>query len=457
MSEGGLNPFIVKDNSKCGTEETAKGTIPLLSQKILNQNVRRLQSSLLFLFPIPENKEKEKYEDIFASDRQCILESDTKGEVHTGNIVGFVGLGRERLIIRSRFAEDDDYFFQYLLERITGLSIMEMKANRGEEEVLQLLPLLFPRFLSMAIKKGPYREYVSRSYNDPHFCGKLDTSRYIKQNIPFTGNISYKRQVFSSSNPVMELVRCTADFIGKSHKHLLSVVKNELDEVERETPDYKFRDMQRIISQNEAHRVKNPLYLEYAKLQRLCLAILRNRKISYGTAMPEQLYGILFDCSYLWEEYIAMVLGDIFDHPRNIFGEKAHHLFFCNVGNHPLNGRIYPDFISRSFPTVIADAKYKPSENIKGDDLRRMALYLWRFDSKSGHFIYPEDSWEKSKRTWEKCQGDRFKGQKEIGDGNVILDTYPIHVPKGSESFKTFANSMKESERDLTKWARQFK
>ena len=228
MSEGDLNSFIVKDNSKCGTEKNVRNTIPLLSQKILNQNVKGLQSSLLFLFPIPENEGNEKWEDIFTSDGQCVLESDTKGEVYTGNIVGFVGLGRERLIIRSRFAGDDDYFFQYLLERITGLSITEMKANRGEEDILQLLPLLFPRFLSMAIKKGPYREYVSRSYNDARLRGKLDIPRYIKRNIPFTGNISYKRKVFSSSNPVMELVRCTADFIGKGHKEISGYAKDNL-------------------------------------------------------------------------------------------------------------------------------------------------------------------------------------------------------------------------------------
>ena len=455
MTEEAIGPLVLEDNSDCGTEKSIRTRIPLLSQKVMDRELAQLRSSLLFLFPTVTNKGGKKEKDIFKSDRQCILEVDSKGEVHTGNIVGFVGYGKERLIIRSRFAGDNDYFFQFLLERVMNLSIMDMEANQGEEGLFYLLPLLFPRFLKAAMKKGPYKEYVSRSYNDAHFRGKLDVPRHIRQNIPFAGNVAYRHQLFSPSNPVMELVRCTADFIGKNHNQLLLKVKDKLEEVEEETPDYSFRDMQRIISQNEAHPVRNPLYLEYAELQKLCLAILRNRRMSFGAVRSDCLYGALFDCSYLWEEYVALVLGDIFDHPRNTFGEEAHHLFFCDIGSHPLNGRIYPDFISRNLPTIIADAKYKPIENIKGDDLRRMALYLWRFNSESGHFIYP-GSLEDGKKTWEKCQGNKFKRESESGSGNVILDTYPICIPKEPRSFREFADSMEESERAVKAWAQQF-
>ena len=54
-------------------------------------------------------------------------------------------------------------------------------------------------------------------------------------------------------------------------------------------------------------------------------------------------------------------------------------------------GLTYPDFISRdSEARVIADAKYKPIDNIGNKDYLQVLAYMFRFDAKKGFYFYPE-------------------------------------------------------------------
>ena len=66
-------------------------------------------------------------------------------------------------------------------------------------------------------------------------------------------------------------------------------------------------------------------------------------------------------------------------------GAGAQRLFDRNVG------LIYPDFISRNSETrIIADAKYKPVDNIGNRDYLQVLAYMFRFDAKTGYYLYPE-------------------------------------------------------------------
>ena len=147
----------------------------------------------------------------------------------------------------------------------------------------------------------------------------------------------------------------------------------------------------------------NGFYSEYKTLQELCLAILQNRGLSWG-CQSNQLHGILFDCAWLWEEYVNTLIGEKFYHPRNGTEEGKEYLFYNILTGHNY-GSIYPDFIGKE-KADIPDAKYRPvdflgstkqeDENFNspyiGEDLKRMGLYLLRFCSNKGFFIYPISS-----------------------------------------------------------------
>ena len=113
-----------------------------------------------------------------------------------------------------------------------------------------------------------------------------------------------------------------------------------------------------MISANQQNIVRHAYFREYRALQRLCLFILQHQKHQIGSGM-RQIYGILFDGAWLWEEYVNTLICDLFYHPMNKGGKGAQRLFDGNTG------LIYPDFIGRnSEKRMIADAKYKPLGNI---------------------------------------------------------------------------------------------
>ncbi|MGN1000032.1 MAG: hypothetical protein ACI4PO_10810 [Faecousia sp.] len=90
----------------------------------------------------------------------------------------------------------------------------------------------------------------------------------------------------------------------------------------------------------------------YFKSRRL---ILQRQKHQIG-AGSKQIYGIVFDGAWLWEEYIVSLIDDAFYHPMHKAGKGAQRLFGGSIG------LIYPDYISRDHETrVIAD---KPFDNI---------------------------------------------------------------------------------------------
>ena len=181
-------------------------------------------------------------------------------------------------------------------------------------------------------------------------------------------------------------MRHTIEFIkGKPYgSKLLIKVKDEVKLVINATPGYKGCDRKKVIEENKKNTVSHAYFREYLSLQRLCILILRHQKHQIGFG-SRQIYGILFDGAWLWEEYVCSLIGDIFYHPMNKGGKGAQRLFDGNIG------LIYPDFISRNNETrIIADAKYKPIDNIGNRDYLQLLAYMFRFDAKTGYYLYPE-------------------------------------------------------------------
>ena len=370
----------IKDNSQQKKESFSQ--IRNLTGKIADKTLEQLEREGVFVFP----ETVRDTEDL--TQNQMILQSfnDT---YRTGNVMGFLGCGDERLIIESRFSgNDEDFFFQYLLDRVLDFpNIVNMEADADHNNRLfNFLLFLFPHYLQTAMRKGLFKKYIRRRYNDGNVKGTIDVARHIENNTPFVGNIAYSQREFSYDNSLMELVRHTVEFIKRKPygNKLLVKVKDEIKQVIDATPGYESYDRQKIIEQNKKNTVRHAYFREYLALQRLCLLILQNQKHQIG-AGSRQIYGILFDGAWLWEEYVNLLIGDVFYHPMNKGGKGAQRLFEGNVG------LIYPDFIGRnSEHRMIADAKYKPINNIGNRDYLQVLAYMFRFDAKTGYYLYPE-------------------------------------------------------------------
>lgn len=425
----------IKDNSSL-KKELFTNTHNLTS-KIADKTLEQLEREGVFVFPeLIKNSE-----DITRD--QMILRS-INDTYRSGNVMGFLGYENERLIIESRFGGvREDFFFRYLLDKVLDFpNIVDLESDANQDNRLfNFLLFLFPYYLKKAMRKGLYKQYIRREYNDKNVKGTINIARHIKQNTPFVGNIAYRQREFSYDNCLMELVRHTIEFIKMKPygKSLLVKVNDEINLIVGATPEYELFDRRRIIEQNKNNTIRHAYYREYLALQRLCLLILRYQKHQIGMG-SKQIYGILFDGAWLWEEYINLLIKDVFFHPMNKSGKGAQKLFNKNVG------LIYPDFISKDNETrVIADAKYKPIDNIGNRDYLQVLAYMFRFNAKKGYYLYPEVDdivdqilWLNSGSTYEKDVTPR---------NDICVIKYGLKIPVEATSYDDFVKNIRDSER----------
>lgn len=186
------------------------------------------------------------------------------------------------------------------------------------------------------------------------------------------------------------------------------------------------------------YTIRHAYYHEYRNLQRLCILILQNQKHKLGVGQ-RKVYGILFDGAWLWEEYINSLISDMFYHPMNKSGSGAQRLFAGGIG------LIYPDFIGEN-PTerVIADAKYKPIENIGNKDYLQVLAYMFRFDSKRGYYLYP-DSTDSGNKCLMMNEGSTYEGDVSARK-DVSITKLGLRIPGESKDYQEFKRQITTNE-----------
>lgn len=424
----------IKDNSQYKRDSFDE--IKNLTGKIADKTLEQLEREGVFVFP----------EFVIDADditkEQMILQG-INDSYRAGNVMGFLGCGDERLIIESRFSnKGEDYFFQYLLDRVLDFpNIVDLESDADQNNRLfNFLLFLFPYYLKTAMRKGLFKKYIRHHYNDGNVKGAIDIARHIEKNTPFTGNVAYSQREFSYDNHLMELIRHTIEFIKRKPygNNLLVRVKDEVKLVVEATQNYELYDRQRVIDTNKKNTVRHAYFREYLALQRLCLLILQHQKHQIGSG-SRQIYGILFDGAWLWEEYVSSLIDEAFYHPMNKGGKGAQRLFDGNIG------LIYPDFISRDTGSrIIADAKYKPIDNIGNRDYLQVLAYMFRFDAKEGYYLYPEvDGADDQKLRMN--SGSTYEGNVEPRE-DIHVTKHGLKIPSDVDSYTTFASKMQMSE-----------
>ena len=422
----------ITDNQHRIAKEDFVAEYPKLSQALLNRTLDNLsKEDNIFIFPndLKNSPDLEKDQKIFEIVNQ---------KIKTGNVIGFLGCGQERLTISSRFSdESNDYFLHYLLNKVLHINLTSLDvALSREERLYQLLMYLFPKYLQAALRKGLYKEYQRFSHNDSHVKGVIDVRNHLKKNLPFTGNIAYTTREFTYDNPFMQLIRHTIEYIknqksiGQGVLDSLSTSRENVAEIVRVTPSYKLADRAKIIRGNQSKPIRHAYFHEYRKLQELCLMILNQEKHGLGY-QDQKIHGILFDVAWLWEEYVHTLLPKDFIHPRN--KEKLGGISVFSVGKR----KVYPDFYDRE-RKIVLDAKYKKLEftekGINREDLFQLISYSYILKAEKAGLVFPS----KDKVV------DNEIG-KLAGYG-ALLKKWSIQIPKKSSSYREFCEMLENSE-----------
>ena len=162
--------------------------------------------------------------------------------------------------------------------------------------------------------------------------------------------------------------------------------------------------------------------------------------------IPDNVYiiGTMFDGAWLWEEYVNSLIEDIFYHPMNKGGREGQRLFGGSVG------LIYPDFISRDSETrIIADAKYKPMDNIGNKDYLQVLAYMLRFDAKTGYYLYPEIESADGRQLWLN-KGSTYENNVVPRD-DISVTKHGLKIPVDAVDYASFAVRMAAYEQEFTK------
>ena len=422
----------ITDNQHKIVKEEFVEEYPKLSNLLLDRTLESLsQDERVFIFPndLKNSPDLEKDQKIFETVNQ---------EIKTGNVIGFLGCGQERLTISSRFSdESNDHFLHYLLHKVLNINLTSLDvALSREERLYQLLMYLFPKYLQAAIRKGLYKEYQRFSHNNSHVKGVIDVRNHLKKNLPFTGNIAYTTREFTYDNPLMQLVRHTIEYI-KNQKSIeqgildnLSTSRENVAEIVRVTPSYKLADRAKIIQGNQSKPIRHAYFHGYRKLQELCLMILNQEKHGLGY-QDQKIHGILFDVAWLWEEYVHTLLPKDFIHPRNKDKTDGISVFSGR------ERKVFPDFYQEELKIVL-DAKYKKLEltekGINREDLFQLISYSYILKAEKAGLVFPS----KDKVV------DNEIG-KLAGYG-ALLKKWSIQIPQESSSYSEFCEMLENTE-----------
>ena len=214
-----MKQLRIKDNIQTRKEDFSG--ISKITAKVADKTLEQLEREGVFVFPEMVGDAEDLTKD------QLILQS-VNDTYLSGNVMGFLGCGDERLVIESRFSKgDSDYFFQYLLDRALDFpNIVDLETDADQDNRLfNLLLFLFPYYLKSAMRKGLFKTYIRYRYNDENVKGAIDIARHITKNTPFTGNIAYSQREYSYDNQLMELIRHTIEFIKKKPLEIICLLK----------------------------------------------------------------------------------------------------------------------------------------------------------------------------------------------------------------------------------------
>jgi 5-methylcytosine-specific restriction endonuclease McrBC regulatory subunit McrC len=370
----------------------------------------------------------------------CSISDD---KLKTNSIVGFVGRNKTHLSIHSRFAKksNEDYFLHYMLQKVAKVNLLNLQHSTDDGSVFNFLLYFFPLYLKRALNQGLFKLYISRKYNDANVKGVIDVNRHIRFNEPFNGNIAYNNREHSYDNYITRLIRHTIDFIDK-YKYGTDILSFDSDTIQAvaqikiATPSCAQRDQQNIISKN-LRPIVHPFYNEYTPLQRLCLQILRHEELKYGQE-DNDIYGVLIDAAWLWEEYLAILLEDKYKHYLKEEGERFN--LFENFQ------QIIPDFLSKDMK-IVADAKYirLNEENTYQEEKAtsiyyKTITYLYRFCSNRAFLLYPHPDEDAMPLVY------KIKTESDGINGGTITKL-GLRIPSDCSDFNNFTNKMQQNEK----------
>ena len=321
--------------------------------------------------------------------------------LETGNLMGVLrfrapnGKASVQVEVLSRFDKGkDNHFLNYLLSKVFNCALIAEEVAAHRSSLLEvLLDILFVRRLGEAARGGLLRHYREFRNNDWAFKGRLDLSRHIRENVPLQHGIAYVKREIDFDVPVNRMILLAALTVNHRHPTFFEDNPDAADALRQLRMDVtEEHDLRMLLSRRDCREpVRHPFFREiWEPLRQIARMILEDEHwtLFNEATDDEEVSGVVFDGSWLWEEYVATVLAKAgFRHGTS--AEPVLRVFT----NKPK--RFIPDFYrldgsgEQGCDTVL-DAKYKRS-NPRGqrEDVHQVLCYLLLTGATHGGLVFP--------------------------------------------------------------------
>lgn len=401
IQDGGIYISSSKDNTDGldgqKIEEHACRMLEAFGTKSLNDLSDEAGYALVLLDDTHVNVSDRKGQTFFTFKKK-----ENEFRLETGNLMGALRFHDKakgtsvQVEILSRFDKgDNNFFLNYLLSKVFDFALGTETVAAKRSSLLEiLLDVVFVRRLGDASRAGLLRHYREFRNNDWNFKGSLDFARHIRENIPLTHGIAYRKREIDLDVPVNRMILMAALTVNRRHPGFFEKNRDAADALRLLRMGVtEERNLHTLISHRDCRKqISHPFFREvWEPLRQIARMILTDEQWTLfpkGTT-AEEVSGIVFDGAWLWEEYVAKVLETVgFMHCT----ERILPVFQGGVA------RFKPDFYKDGVDMsndnlsnrIVLDAKYKRSNPFGGrDDVHQMLCYLLLTGAKTGGLIFP--------------------------------------------------------------------
>ena len=386
--------YECRENRKQGdpyqTVHKKAGIVRSLLQECADKPLRELSNDNLIVFA----KEKDLDQHFISLRSQPGPEDAVR--IETGNMMGVLCVREKgsslKVQIKSRFDTGaKQYFLNYLLSKVFDVNFAELVSSNDDVMWDLLLAFVFVWKFRKAAEAGLYKQYHTNQYNDLNFRGKLDLDRHLQRNYPLCDRIAYSKREITFDNPLNHLLRFAAAKIERKWPSMLesgSEVRSLVTALKQATPSWNSCGLSRILNHKDCRfPVRQPFFSEYYEpLRKIARMLLLDEGANIfddaSSGSETEISGVVFDGSWLWEEYIATILTDYIhaEYPIKggiqVFAGEKEPIF-------------YPDFLSND-KKIVLDTKYKTSSSTgQPDDIQQIICYMYLTGAVRGGLIFP--------------------------------------------------------------------
>ena len=339
------------------------------------------------------------------------------------NYVGIIKINNLIIEILPKISLSNDIIkdreiLVFMLSKCNKLSVdinELLNSNILSNSLLDILAKVFSKKLLNELQKGLYREYVSKEEALSTIKGKILISKSIKENTINKNKMNCKYDEFTEDNLFNAILKRAISVILFSIKN--DDVKKELNIINNVLNDISDIYIPNNIILNYKLNRMNNRFLECFTLAKL---ILLNSSMDKSLG-KENGFSILFEMNYLYEEYIGVLLKEVFNDTNISINtqEKSRYLLW-NTLKERNEIALKPDIViyKDNKPKVIIDTKWKSSsinniEIYSQSDIYQMYAYITTYaECEECILLYPK---------FEDISHSYWKLNQNIGDKKILI------------------------------------